>query len=405
MMESTRDENATVARDGKMNLESNSGPLIFLVTEDWYFLSHRLPMARAARMAGFTVHVVTAVGEGADAIVNEGFVLHPLQWRRRSLSPGAWFRDILRVRALYREIAPRIVHHVALKPSLVGSLAALGLKIACVNSVAGLGFVFTSRKSLARLLRLPLRWLLARLFGGRGALVVVQNTDDEATMRKIGIPVGNIRIVPGSGVEVDKLPVLPEPQGPVRAAFVGRMLDDKGVRTLVAAHRLLRERGVGLDLDLVGVPDPDNRASISLEELQEWDTVPSLNWLGHVADIGSVWARAHIAVLPSRREGLPKSLLEAASCGRPICATDVPGCRSIARQDLNALLVPPDDPEALADALQRLAEDPAMRKRFGAASRKIVEDNFSAESIGEQIVIIYAEALAKQHPDDRQRLQ
>lgn len=384
---------------------SSRGPLVYLVTEDWYFLSHRLPMARAAREAGYTVHVVTAVGDGRQAILDEGFILHPLPWRRRSLSPLAWLRDVLRVRTLYRAISPVIVHHVAMKPSIVGSLAALALGTARVNSVAGLGYVFTSRRPLARILRPPLRWLLARLFGTTKARVVVQNPEDEAAMRAIGVPVGNIFVVPGSGVDIERLPVLPEPPEPVRAAFVGRMLDDKGVRTLVAAHRFLRERGVALELELVGAPDADNPSSIREEELRGWGSEPHLVWLGHVSDIGAVWRRAHIAVLPSRREGLPKSLLEAASCGRPLVATDVPGCRSIAIPDLNALLAPPDDPQALADALQLLAEDADLRSRFGAASRKLVEDHFSSRRIGDQIISVYAHAVAGVRAGETQRLQ
>ena len=152
--------------------------------------------------------------------------------------------------------------------------------------------------------------------------------------------------------------------------FVGRLLDDKGVRTLVDAHAILAQRGRPVRLLIAGDPDPANPVSIPPQEIAAWSRRPGLLLLGHVADIRDVWKAAHIAVLPSRREGLPKSLLEAAACGRPIVATDVPGCREIARAGVNALLVPPDDPVALADAIDTLAQDAAMRARFGAAGRQ-----------------------------------
>ena len=150
---------------------------------------------------------------------------------------------------------------------------------------------------------------------------------------------------------------LPEPAGPFTVGYVGRLLDDKGVRTLVRAHELLAQRGIVINTLLAGEPDPSNPASIPDHVLAGWRHIPNLQLLGHVEDIRSVWAQAHVAVLPSRREGLPKSLLEAAACGRPLIATDVPGCREIARNDVNALLVPVDNAEALAAAIERLMKD------------------------------------------------
>ena len=201
---------------------------------------------------------------------------------------------------------------------------------------------------------------------------------------------------------------LPEPSGPFSVAFVGRLLDDKGVRTLVCAHELLTERGVTVNTLLAGDPDPLNPASIPDRLLATWRQIANLQLLGHVDDIRKVWARAHVAVLPSRREGLPKSLLEAAACGRPLIATDVPGCREIARSGINALLVPPDDPESLAKAIETLVNDRDMRLRFGQASRQIVTSNFSAERIGCDIVALYARLLtmfsrALQSPSARTR--
>jgi glycosyltransferase involved in cell wall biosynthesis len=177
-------------------------------------------------------------------------------------------------------------------------------------------------------------------------------------------------------------------------AYVGRLLDDKGLRPLVAAHALLARRGEAIRLLIAGEADPANPASIPLSEIDDWRRQPSIEVLGHIPDIGTVWAQAHIAVLPSRREGLPKSLLEAAAYGRPIVATDVPGCREIARAGVNALLVPVDDAQALADAVQRLARDPEMRAKFAAAGRALVESEFASTRVGPETVKLYRAMLS-----------
>jgi len=187
----------------------------------------------------------------------------------------------------------------------------------------------------------------------------------------------------------------PEPSGPITVAFVGRLLASKGIRTLVAAHELLVQRGRDIELLIAGLPDPANPTSIPPQEIEAWTRQPNVKHLGFVEDTGALWARAHIAVLPSHREGLPLSLLEAAACGRPLVATDVPGCRDIARADLNALLVPVEDPEALADAIDRLARDPQLRRKFGRAGRELVEQNFSSKRIGRDVIALYQRLLAQ----------
>ncbi len=177
-------------------------------------------------------------------------------------------------------------------------------------------------------------------------------------------------------------------------AYVGRMLDDKGVRSLVAAFRILRETNSEARLLLAGAPDPANPASIPQNELAAWGREPGVTWLGQVADIATVWQRAHIAVLASRREGLPKSLLEAAACGRPLIATDVPGCREIVINEKTGLLVPPDDPQALAAAIARLVRSSAQRVRLGVGARRLVDERFSADLIGKATVALYQRMLA-----------
>lgn len=369
--------------------------LLYLVSEDWYFRSHRLPMAQAARRAGYDVHVATHVQADGAAIHDLGFTLHPLPWRRGSTNPLDRLRLIGEVRRLYRTLKPDIVHHVALEPTVIGSLAATGLRVRTLNALAGLGFVFTSPSPKARAAATAARGTLRFLLNRRGASVLVQNEDDRAAITALGVGEDRIFLIPGSGVDTDEFSAMPEPNGPVTAAFVGRLLDDKGVRTLIAAHEILARRGQPVRLLLAGEPDPANPASIPDNEIASWKIRVGVDVLGHVADIRTVWAAAHIAVLPSRREGLPKSLLEAAACGRAIVATDVPGCRVIARDGVNALLVPPDDPAALAGAIDMLAGDPVLRQTFAAAGRKLAEEEFSSARIGRETVALYDKLLGK----------
>jgi glycosyltransferase involved in cell wall biosynthesis len=289
-------------------------------------------------------------------------------------------------------------------PAVIGSLAALRLPIVCLNAMAGLGYAFTTRTPKALLLRAVIEPMLHQLFGRARAFVLVQNPDDRAAIQSLGVSGDKITLIAGSGVDIDTLTPLPEPPPPVAAGFVGRLLADKGLPTLVEAHALLARRGRPVALLIAGEPDPANPASIPQATIAEWKRRPGLTLLGQVDDIGAFWARAHIAVLPSLREGLPLSLLEAAACARPIVATDVPGCREIARNDVNALLVPPNDAAALADAIDRLAGDAELRRRFGAAGRRIVEDEFSHMRIGQQVVALYRRLLS-QGPGAGQLLQ
>lgn len=368
--------------------------ILYLVSEDWYFISHRLPMARAAKAAGYEVHVATRVAAHGRQIESEGFTLHPIEWRRGSMNLFRFLATVIQVRRLYRRLHPDLVHHVALVPTVVGSVAALGLPMARLNAFAGLGYVFTSHSVKARIVRTVASPMLGWLLRRPDTMVLVQNPDDRSVALRLDVAPENIAVIPGSGIEVDVLTPMPEPVGPFTTGFVGRLLDDKGVCTLVRAHDILRERGLTVRTLLAGEPDPSNPASIPESVLAGWRSRPNLVFLGHVDDVRDIWAKAHVGVLPSRREGLPKSLLEAAACGRPLIATDVPGCREIARPNENALLVPVDDPSALAEAIETLMKDRDLRARFGRASRQLAVDEFSSSRIGRDIVALYARLLA-----------
>ena len=363
--------------------------VLFVVTEDWAFLSHRLPMARAARDAGFDVHVATRVGTDGPAITAEEFRLHPVPFHRGRRAPLATLSTIMALRQVERTVAPTLTHHVGLQCCVLGGLAALGTSRPQVNALTGLGYTFTGDPSRAGWLRQVMKAVLKFLLNRDRSMALVQNPDDRAALEAIGIRSDHLTLIPGSGVDTDLLQPLPEPDGPITVGFSGRLLTDKGIRALVAAHRLLRERGLDIQLLIAGEPDPANPASVSLAEAEAWGREPGITWLGHVDDIAPLWQRSHIAALPSHREGLPKSLLEAAAFGRPMIATDAPGCREIVIADRTGLLVPIEDPPALAAAIATLATSPQLRARYGAAARDLVVRRMSARAIGDATLQLY----------------
>jgi glycosyltransferase involved in cell wall biosynthesis len=374
--------------------------LLFLVTEDWFFVSYRLELARAARDAGYEVIVATRVGEMGARIEAEQFELEPLNWQRRRLGPLAVAGDVLAIRRLYRRTRPDIVHHVSLKPILFGGLATLLTPgIAVVNSLSGLGYTFTEKTARARALARGSSMVLARLLRRRRTITVAENEDDRRFLiDKLGVPAEQTANF-GAGVDLAHYVPVPLPTGePVAVACVGRMLAIKGIADLVEASRLLRGRGVSHRLILAGAPDPENPGAIARSTLDHWVAEDSVEWCGHVADIRAVWRQAAIAVQPSRGgEGLPKSLIEAAACGRPLIATDTPGCREVARAGVNGMIVPPTDPPALADAIERLIRDSALRARYGAESRRIAEAEFSLDRVLAKTLALYA-TLARSRP-------
>jgi len=376
--------------------------LFFLVTEDWYFCSHRLPVARAARAAGFDVAVATRVRAHGDRIRQEGFALHPLAWRRRGDGLLGAGRAISEIARLYRAERPDIVHHIALKPVLFGGVA---LRLAfpnkkdapiVVDSVMGLGSGFSGAGFAATLGR-PSLGAALRFAGRDRSVIIVQNPEDRDALKARGIAPQQIEIIRGSGVDCEHFQPLSDPAGAmVTVALVSRMLKDKGVLDAVAAIRLLRKCGHAVELLLAGPTDPDNRGSLTAEALSSLAEDPGIEWLGPVSDVRDVWRRAAIALLPSTYgEGVPKALLEAAACARPIVASDAPGCREVVRPGETGLLVPPGDVPALAAAVATLAADPLRRNSMGRTARALVERDFTEAIVARETLAIYQTELQR----------
>ncbi|MBP9218611.1 MAG: glycosyltransferase family 4 protein [Sterolibacterium sp.] len=372
--------------------------LLFFVTEDWYFCSHRLPVARAAQAAGHEVVVACRVHRHAEVIETAGFRLIPLDLRRGGQNPLQELVSLRAIWRIYRRERPDIVHHVALKPVLYGALAAYLARVpAVVNALTGLGYVFSSPTLKARLLRPFVTLALRGLLNAGRSVLILQNPDDGRMLVQEGMVEANrIRLIRGSGVDIRRFALCPPAQELLPLVVLpARLLRDKGVVEFVAAARLLKAQGVVARFALVGERDPENAAAIDDQTLADWMQEGCVECWGRHEDMPAVFAQASIVCLPSYREGLPKALLEAAACGRALVATDVPGCREIVIDGHNGLLVPVQDVVALAAALRRLLENAAWRDTLGRNGRALVEAEFSEERVMQQTLAVYRALLGR----------
>lgn len=370
--------------------------LIFLVSEDWYFYSHRLPIAMAALRAGFDVHLITRVTDGIHTIPPNGLTVHSVDVRRGSLNPFHDLRFILRLIRIIVVLKPDILHNVALKPAIYGSIAAaIGSRhTQVINALGGLGFVFTSQSFRARLLRPLVVYLLRISLRGDNQRLILQNLDDiDLLVQNKVARRQDITLIRGSGVDPD-LYIPHEPtEGPPVVAFAARLLKDKGIHEFVGAVALLRQRNVEARFVLVGSPDRDNPSSVSEQQCSEWTVCPGLERWGWSDNMPQTLSRVDIMVLPSYREGLPKSLLEAASCALPIVTCDTPGCRDVVITGHNGYLVPVRSVAPLADAIHRLLQSPEERRSMGANGRRLVERHFSLNAIVDQTMALYRSSV------------
>jgi glycosyltransferase involved in cell wall biosynthesis len=367
--------------------------LMFLVTEDWYFVSHRLPLAVAAKAEGFDVVVATRLESLARVIEAAGIRAIPFEMSRRGMNPLHELATLVRLWRLYHRERPNIVHHVALKPVLLGGMAArLGGIHAVVSAVAGMGFLFADEGRLPWA-RTWFKRLLPMVIGSGRA--IVQNPDDASLLEASGVLPERIRLIRGAGVDLARFKLQPEQDGPLLVVLPARMLWDKGVGEFVTAARQLRQQEISARFALVGERDRANPASVPLSELETWREEGVVEWWGRREDMPGVFAQSHVVCLPSYREGLPKALLEAAACGRPIVATDAPGCREIVRHEDNGLLVPVRDAVALAAALERLIRDASLRQRMGQRGRERVETEFSQQRVISETLAVYRELLPR----------
>ncbi len=372
--------------------------VVVLATEDWFVASHFLPLLRALIGLGVNVSVVTRVGDKGGAIRATGARLVDFDFARGDFRLMRDVAAAVRLGRLLLRARPDAVHAIALKPIVLMSAAFpfSGVRRFALH-LTGVGFAGTAQSALRAALYRGLSRLIARTLSRRGTWLFVENPDDLAELaRHADIDPRRVTTLPGAGVDPEAYPAMPLPPfAPASAGYVGRMIWSKGVDILVEAQRLLHERDIPLQLRLCGAPDSGNPRAIPAETLRAWSQEPGVSWLGRVADIAGFWRDTGIAVVPSRGgEGLPRALLEAAACGRPSIVTDVPGCRQFVRDGMEGIIVPADDPRALAEALARLAQKPDLAARMGLAARRRVVESYTERHVVEAIEQAYLSILS-----------
>jgi glycosyltransferase involved in cell wall biosynthesis len=368
--------------------------IILFANTEWYLYNFRLALAQALRSEGHEVVLVSPPGKYSQRLEEAGFRWLSFPLSRRGTNPLAELATIWRLRNLYRLEKPDIVHHFTIKCVLYGSLAArlAGVRIrksAVINAITGLGFVFIGQGWRAG----GMRWLVKILYriALKDTQVVFQNEDDRALFFEMGLVTeSQACLIPGSGVDTARFKMEPARETlPVVVALPARMLWDKGVREFVEAAQILKAQGVPARFALVGDTDPNYPACVPEHQLNEWQSSGIVEWWGWQEDMVAVYRQADIVCLPSYREGLPRTLVEAAACGRVLVAADVPGCRSIVRPGENGLLVPVRDGKALAEALCTLILDADLREKMGRCGREIVVREYSTERVLGDTLFLY----------------
>ncbi len=377
-----------------MTQQNSPRSLMFVVNNPAFFLSHRLPIALAAKAQGYEVSVATMDGAAVQAIKSHGLTHHVLPMSRSGMNPLAELKTLYAIYQLFRRVRPDIVHLVTIKPVLYGGIAArlAGVK-GVVSAISGLGFIFTRERKGIDWVRLITQQLYRFALGHRNSRVIFQNRNDRDILSRIGaVRDEQVVMIRGSGVDLEQYAAAPEPPLPVRIIFVARLLRDKGVLEYVEAADMSRRDGKPYRWLVVGNPDPGNPASVTQQEANAWGE--RVQWLGERSDIAALYADSHIVVLPSYREGLPKSLVEAAACGRAVITTDVPGCRDAIEAGQTGVLVPVRDARAIYEAVCDLAENTQKRQAMGQAGRALAQEAFDIRKVVQAHLDIY-QALSR----------
>ncbi|AIT62984.1 glycosyltransferase family 4 protein [Coxiella burnetii] len=371
--------------------------LLIVINNAKFFISHRLSLAKAAKVANYDVHVATPVSPLIEKIKEEGFSYHAIQIDRCGFNP---FKDIFALFSLwklYRRLQPDIVHHVAIKPVLYGGIAArLAGVPAVVNALTGLGFIFIAQSRYIRILRSILQQGYKLVFQHKNTCVIFQNEDDRTQFLQTKLlDPNNSVLIPGSGVSMSAFYPMEEMPGVPRVILASRLLWDKGVGEFVEAAKILKQKKIDACFILVGGIDSENPSAINQKQLEHWESEGLIEWWRESTEMLAIMHRANIVCLPSYREGLPRVLVEAAASGRAIVTTDVPGCRDVVCDGENGLLVPVKNSEELASAIEILIQNPELRKEMGRRGRARVESKYELDKINFQTMMVYETLLKK----------
>ena len=369
--------------------------IVLFANTDWYLYNFRRSLALSLHRAGHELLLLSPPGPYGEKLQALGLRWEALPMERRSLNPLRELSLLRHLVRLLRRERPALVHGFTIKCAVYGSLAArLAGVPARVNAVAGMGYVFTSNDAKARALRPVVRGLLRLALDGEGARLILQNADDVALFERAGlVDPARIRLVRGSGVDCSRFVKRSGERsgGPLRVLVAARLLWDKGLEEYVTAARELLAEGRRIEFLLAGTPDPGNPAAVPEDTVRSWVEEGVVNWLGHVDDMPTLLGAVDVVALPSYREGLPKTLIEAAACAQPLITTDVPGCREVVTDGVDGLLVPVRDAKALAQAIRRLDDDPTFARRIGEKAWAKAHTEFDERIVISRTVDVYRE--------------
>lgn len=380
--------------------------VILFANTDWYLYNFRLSLARRLRDLGHEVVLLSPPGEYGPKLQELGFRWHAVPMIRRSLNPLRELTLVLWLARFFREEQPDLVHGFTIKSAVYGSLGARLAGVPTrVNAVAGMGYVFSSRDLKARVLRPVVRQVMRMALNGEGCALILQNPDDLAVFKAARIVDEKvIRLIKGSGVNFTRFTARPDspdgPREPLRVLLAARLLWDKGIAEYIEAARILKKEQRSIRFIIAGTPDAGNPAAVNQSLVEGWVAEGLIEWLGHVSDMPQLLAQTDVMVLPSYREGLPKSLIEAAACALPLITTDAPGCREVVScNGEDGLVVPVRDSATLADAIRLLDDDRALGRKLGLAAREKALREFDENIVIDKTLAVYQElAVARTAP-------
>jgi len=376
-------------------MKTSNKKILFIVSEDWYFLSHRLNLARAAIESGHQVALLSKISSHRKLLELSGLTVFDWSLDRRSSNPIKEMRALWQVIKAIYSYSPNLIHAVALKPVIYAFIACrwIGMQ-RHIFALGGLGFIFNSESWFAKILRPSIILLLRMAFSGEHSRVIVQNLDDLQKLLSLRIVSNrNIRLIKGAGVDTQIFSPQIESSLIPLVVLPARLLWSKGVGDFVTAASNLKAKGVKARFAVVGDRDPHNPECVSQSQIDAWQEEGAVEIWGRREDMSVVMNQASIVCLPSYSEGLPKALLEAASCARPIVAYDIPGCRGIVVDDDNGFLVPFRNQLLLENAIDILINDPDLRKKMGESGRLKVINEYSQELIAKETLSVWDEVL------------
>ena len=374
------------------------GKILFVINVDWFFLSHRLPIAIKALNEGYEVHIATKITDKAEEIKSYGLILHNLDISRGDFSFFQSLKTLIQLIQIFKRIRPQLVHLVTIKPIILGGIAARMTNVnGVIAAISGLGYIFINKGLIATVRRVFIKRLYQFSLNHHNLRIICQNDNDLQIIREItGLNKDTFSMISGSGVPLEKFKFIKDTNEIPNIMMASRLLIDKGVIEFSKAAKILKEKNVTANFILVGEPDLENPSSIHYSQIKQWREEGIIDCWGHRDDMHEVLPLASIVVLPSYREGFPKILIEAAACGRAVVTTDVPGCRDAIYNEITGLLVPAKDSYALANAIEKLVSNKEWRRTMGNEGRIMAEEKFDENIVITKHLEIYDLLLANQ---------